>query len=481
MALSDRYRRPRAYDDGIYQWHIGKVPEKTKALDGTMADNPALTNGIFLVHGMGTQKWAETTAILRVGLEVALERIHAKSSVELKPAEETPPPYIGEGFWANYDDFKESFTDESKSLDDAKREFFSMVWKRRSISAMRTIVFFLTQLFKLINPSVIWRIHPFAWLLYIPLQLVVPAGLLILLVIAPRIIARILGDVRLYIAPNGIIERTIVQQIDRRVGVAFLKMIGLDWEFKPLNENEKIQRNGKPVTFDRIIWVAHSLGSVISYNVLSDLFSRADLLEKSGTAEQNEGVIRFRRSLGRFITLGSPLDKIAFLFGKESLRSWPKVSRADLVTSSRAVRPPDMPRPKDFWVNFYHVLDPVSGALSNSSICGDTPPTNLHAGLVKIPGLAHVGYWHDKSALEYILSRVYGLGLLPVPTIRRYPAWFLTLLAMLGYIIWSELILAFLSLILSAVTWLLTIAGWMGVADFIEHVNNLLKVLIPFL
>lgn len=47
-------------------------------------------------------------------------------------------------------------------------------------------------------------------------------------------------------------------------------MIGLDQEFRHLNDDsDLIQAGGKPVVFNRVVWVAHGLGTVVSYNALS--------------------------------------------------------------------------------------------------------------------------------------------------------------------------------------------------------------------
>jgi hypothetical protein len=142
----------------VYEWHIGKVPKKATTINGEVVDNPALKNAIFLVHGMGDQKWGETTGSMRIGFEEALEEIAEEAGIPLKPLEETPPPYIGEGYWANYDELKQNFPDDWVKLDKVKRKFFSYLWQRRSISAARTLVFFLKQQLKLIKPSVIWKV-----------------------------------------------------------------------------------------------------------------------------------------------------------------------------------------------------------------------------------------------------------------------------------------------------------------------------------
>ncbi len=174
----------------------------------------------------------------------------------------------------------------------------------------------------------------------------------------------------------------------------------------------RIEASGKRIVFKRVVWVAHSLGTVVSYNVLSDLFHRAAILEHSGTRTQKAGVRRFRRALRRFVTLGSPLDKVAFLFGKHVLRPWPEVARPNLLEGGERQNAEDDSQDGEWWVNYYHVLDPVSGGLGDPLICHNTPPLNLHSSCLLfgfIPGVAHILYWVDTSrTLRFILGRTYG-------------------------------------------------------------------------
>lgn len=459
MFLHDTYKRPSAYED-VYQWHLGMVPE-TVERNGKILNNPARKNAIFIVHGMGQQDWAETAASLRSGFEDVLEEINDENQDAVAPASMTSP-FIHEGFWANYDDLAATFQEEVKRLDDTKLKFFSLMWKKRSVSSVRTLQWLFTQQLKLINPAVIWRIHFFAWLLYIPLQIVSCFSLTVLWILKRKVVASVLGDVRLYIDPQGVIERAIVQRIDKRVGESFLRMIGLNWEFKPLKVEEMIHCDGRPVVFDRIIWVAHSLGSVVSYNVLSDIFHKADALEKSNesTKEQKTGVQKVRNSLRRFVTLGSPLDKIAFLTGREALRPWPQRDRVDLVKPSSEAREEGTGL-RDFWVNFYQVFDPVSGALQNPLICGEKPPLNFHISLFKFPGVAHLSYWKDSYTLKYILSRLYGKEFLPVERQQNLSPGTLTFLALLGYTVWGAIIAGMIVFIF-CVVWpiILLCASW---------------------
>ena len=441
----DSYTRARAYEQ-VYQWHIGLVPE-TISVNGTELKNPARTSAIFVVHGMGKQTWAETAALLRSGFEDVLEEILKENPDKSIKAESLPPPFIQEGFWAEYTNLRKTFPEEYSKLDSTKTKFFESMWKKRTHSARRAFIWFVKQQVKLIHPSVIWKIHPIAWLLYLPLQLVSLSALIVFFILMPKVMAEVLGDVRLYVAPEGIIERAIVQRIDQRIGASFLKMLGLTWDFLPLDKSEFLMSNGQPLVFDRVFWVAHSLGSVISYNVLSDLFQRAEELSAYGSEKQKEGVVKFRLALRRFITIGSPLDKIAFLCGTSSLKPWSEASRMEIMRTSRK-NESGASSPRHFWINFFHVFDPVSGALQNPFLCGKNAPQNFHIGFWKIPGYAHVRYWKDRSTLKYILSRLYGQEFLPVRPINPSSPFYLTLLALIGYSVWGAIIAALLAFLL---------------------------------
>ena len=444
--MKDEKELPRAYEKGIYPWHVGLTHDIILPGRGRR-EHPARSCAIFVVHGMGSQNLTETAATLRFGFEDALEGFEKRLSKSnerllLGDARRIPPPWISEGFWANYDNLEATFPEEWKHLEPAKQTFFSSLWKLRSNSARRTFFWFLLQQVKLLNLKILWS-NPLAWAIYFLLQFVSFTALLIVRIVAPGVVSRVLGDVRLYVAPKGITERAIVQRIDYRVGDEFLRMLGMDWDFRKRKSPKKswLLLEGKPIRFKRIIWVAHSLGSVISYNVLSDLFERAEYLTQHGDNEQKANVEDFRKSLRRFVTIGSPLDKIAFLFGKRALRPWNVESRESLLQGGETVGQDRNENRREWWVNFYHVLDPVSGALNAPSICGDNAPLNIHVKLFRyLPGLAHVGYWRDPIALRYILSRVYGKEFLEDDKIEEQSPVAKTFSALVGYIVWFAIV-----------------------------------------
>jgi hypothetical protein len=422
------YKRPRAWEK-VYQWHIGQVPDS----------DPSKKSAIFVVHGMGKQSWAETAAALRANMEDTLEKMLLKNN----KWENLPASFVQEGYWANYDNFKENFEDDWNRLEDTNHPFFQMLWSARSISKVKTFAWFLGQLPRLLFDWRVVKHESFpAFLVYLLLAVAAPPLLALIILLFPSVMSQVLNDVRIYCSPRGMVERAIVQRIDYRVGEAFLKLIGLNWDFRPLRAEEKYKVDGKPYEFKRVFWVAHSLGSVISYNVLSDIFARADELALNGDVIQKEGVDKFWESLQRFITIGSPLDKIAVLFGKNVLRPWPRRMFLKDEEEKRAANEGFGNFRKNWWINYYHFLDPVSGALSNDIICpANQRPNNYHLkNLFRLPGLAHVAYWKDKTFLSYLLSRFFGKERVTHKRKRAFHPIVLALIASTAYLIWLILL-----------------------------------------
>lgn len=444
----------RAFETDKFKWNLGRVPKTLKFADKEI-EHPARSCGVFVVHGIGEQKWTETSASLRSGFEDAISLIRKERKKTVGPqgnaghaslcgnrceafeAQGPPPPFVLDGYWANYADLSETFPEDWKKFSEREQHFFSKVWQKRVLSPVSTFLWFLLQQLRLLNPI----LTGWAWPLYVVAQPIIFFGILATLIRHPKLMTGYLEDVRLYLCPKGIVERAIVQRIDYRVGRSFLKMIGLNWDFLPLDDHEKISISDSPHEFKRIIWVAHSLGTVISYNVLSDLFARTHELDDSGTPQQKKGVEKFRQSLRRFVTMGSPLDKIAVLFGEKSLRYWGALETEkprDSFLSGGETMGEDT---REWWVNFYHTLDPVSGALNNNAVCGNDAPANFHIGLIKVPVWAHISYWSDLRPLRFILARTFGKENIPDQSYKPYSAKTLLFMGILGYATWSTLLL----------------------------------------
>ncbi len=389
-------------------WHWGLVSDKIKA-KASMVDNPGKTSCIFLVHGIGDQLQTETAVLLRSGFEDALIKISEwqegakevgstedkKRLVDLPNPQDLAPPFIKEGYWADYPDIEKTFKEECEKFSENELKFLKGLWKKRVYSSLKTYWWFIKKQFKLITMGPQGRF--FAWLMYFPLQITSFVSLTFIAVKAPRILNNFLADVRMYVEPKGSVERAIVQRIDWRVKNDFMTLLGLDTDFRVLKEKMNVVR--EKFVFKRVIWVVHSLGTVVSYNVLSDLFHKSIEIENdlNSSQEQLEGVRIFKKSLRRFVTIGSPFDKMAYLFRETSLRLWPGIPRHELLDGGEdwKARFPGGDKKKtsneedrEWWFNFYHVLDPVSGALDSEYIFRGKPPVNRTSSLqVYLDGL----------------------------------------------------------------------------------------------
>lgn len=150
------------------------------------------------------------------------------------------------------------------------------------------------------------------------------------------------------------------------------------------------QQDGRPA-YDSVAIVGHSLGSVVAYNALNDAINRDLLLPAAAR----------RNILGRtrlLLTLGSPLDKIAFVFGTQRREtSWARESMAGLA----------QPLIWDYrfrtfeWVNLYAPRDIVAGSLelydAKHAPEGARKVVNVVDVHATTPLLAHVEYWHNPT------------------------------------------------------------------------------------
>jgi hypothetical protein len=420
----ERGGRPRAYDPPPHPWLFEQILDKVTSA-GKEIPNPRKQAAMFVVHGMGTQGYPDTAVVLRDGIEDAIDAL-----LHSNPAADIPPPYTAEGFWANYENFQDQFKDEWRSFDEHERLFFQKLWKSRVQSAFRTYFWLLKELVRLcVKKDIRKKVGFRRWVGYVLMLFTGFLALTVFLLRYPKVLSRVLSDVRVYLRPRGSIEAAIVQRIDRRVGEQFLCLLGLDWNFDPLPEAKRLKIGGKPYTFKYVTWIAHSLGSVISYNAISDLFARCNEFRAEG--KKLAAIKKVETALHRFITIGSPLEKIALLFRK-ALRQWPPPSFTKSFIRSKE---------RKWWTNFFHVWDPVSGILRDEFY--EPYVTNFHSKIWRVPFLAHVAYWKDIPILSYILSRTFGRDVVSVEPSFRTPdrvkalqviSWFALLVIYFGVI-----------------------------------------------
>jgi hypothetical protein len=464
--VPDKSSRPAAYDlrPERYQWCFCSIPKSVRRA-GVELPNPFLSSSFYVVHGIGDQGMTETAAALRLGFEDAVERIDPRNWVPGAPDNWiVPEPFCYDGFWANYMNIEEIEPTIWNRLSAREREFFPRVWRPRAESTMRTVRWTLLTANILIPKSFVTG----RWLATLYYLYLVPAMCVVILAMAihPRsrkFIRSYLNDVRLYLSPYGDVEKEIVQRIDHLVGQRFLQMLGYDWHLNPLPRDQWIDISGESHRFERVTWVAHSLGSVISYNVIGDILRRC-LEVRRNPARKTEDAQRVEDGLAAFVTLGSPLDKVRFLFGAARvLRKWP-VEYLPGGAHSLWSRPG---RDRDFWHNFHYNSDPVSGRLDSFRYGRKNLVANVHPAGLRLPGLSHMNYWRDVKVLSRVMDLTFnGFVKCGKKDLKVRPRWRQHVNAALSAVFWL--------LILTAAAAAAIYAGWWGLV----HIVSILRGLI---
>jgi hypothetical protein len=260
MPRSLEKQRPRAYEPPLIPWCFRDLPP----------DHDARNTAIFLVHGIGSQAYYDIAVELRSGFEEALGEIYKEGQKAL------PPPFIFEGYWANYSSIKETFPEYWVNFSDREQLFFDKLWRKRSMDAFRTACWYIWQHLRLYSRKTKSDFGWGTWLMVIEMTPVTVLAAIHMLATSPKMLAEELSDLRIYCDPKGSVEEAIVQRIDRRVGEQFLKLLGLDWDFKDLQPNQLLDVSGELRKFRYVTWVSHSLGTIISYNVVSDILKKVE-------------------------------------------------------------------------------------------------------------------------------------------------------------------------------------------------------------
>ena len=150
--------------------------------------------------------------------------------------------------------------------------------------------------------------------------------------------------------------------------------------------------------YDKVVVVGHSLGSVVSFDVLNQLLCEDASDQQAGRLGRN---VAGRTPL--YLTFGSPLDKTSFIFAIQHRRT--TQAREALAASSQPMLQDYAWRPER-WVNIYSPWDIISGALEYFDLPGasdrrqvinrkDEDATTLL--------VSHVEYW-ENALLPRVLS-----------------------------------------------------------------------------
>ena len=203
-------------------------------------------------------------------------------------------------------------------------------------------------------PAVPKWAHGLAW----PLAVIISA-------VVRRFLIQYVGDVAAYVQP---------QELDR--------FNELRTRIKRQVWNAAASVYAAADEYDDVLFVGHSLGSVVAYDTLNRLL-REEALGRTPFAVQSRTRL--------LLTFGSPLDKTAFLF---SLQGNTTEAREALAASVQPLLAFPERRPQ--WINIYSPWDLISGALDFYDLPGKpNPVTNLEDPDASVLLGAHTQYWSN--------------------------------------------------------------------------------------
>ncbi len=231
----------------------------------------------------------------------------------------------------------------------------------------------------------------FHWPLAVQILIfLVVIGLVVLALLVRYFVVEYVGDVAIYVSSYKVsrfdaIRNAILEQactVARQIYSA------------GISDNSQLR-------YDTVVIVGHSLGSVISY----------DMLNAAINWDQVE--CNFERQVvprtTRLITFGSPLDKTAFLFRTQvssarNLREALAARMQPLILDYQKFRPLDTFR----WINIHAPADIISGHLDyydvpetdKDDVKGFNPVFNKIDPEATTPLLAHVQYWENEMLHE---------------------------------------------------------------------------------
>jgi hypothetical protein len=153
--------------------------------------------------------------------------------------------------------------------------------------------------------------------------------------------------------------------------------------------------------YDGVVLVGHSLGSVVTYDVLNRLINE-DELHRTSAGPPNDVVDRTRLLL----TFGSPLDKTAFLFASQTHRL--KEGREALATTVQPLIQ-DYAFRRMRWINIYSPWDIISGALNYYDTHNKPVPPGIDNQADRDATTllaAHVEYWSNPLLRETLVAEL---------------------------------------------------------------------------
>ncbi len=161
---------------------------------------------------------------------------------------------------------------------------------------------------------------------------------------------------------------------------------------------------------ERVVIVAHSLGSTIAFDTILELERKNRAAGKS-TASTAASKVPLEK-IQHFITMGSPIDKIHYFFESQT-SNYHRYNRVVEDIRGDISRSPFVRNrfPHIHWINFWDRADIISGSLQTPE--GRKEPSlrvdnyELTSFLFPFPGGAHLAYFENRTVIETIYRSIF--------------------------------------------------------------------------
>jgi hypothetical protein len=228
-------------------------------------------------------------------------------------------------------------------------------------------------------PTVAPKWWPFVWV-----------GLFAITLIVRRFVIEYVGDVAAYVSSHKLDRFFDIRQKIR------------EWVAGVAEAVYSAKSDSGSLLYERIGIIGHSLGSVVVYDVLNRLLIEDELSSRT---------LKVADRTRALVTFGSPLDKIAYLFGLQGHQT--SDTREALAASVQPlIQEYPRFRSKLKWVNVRAPHDVFAGHLD---FYDDTSDPNYQDGMeVKdevdenavMPLIAHTEYWSGTKIYSELYSRL---------------------------------------------------------------------------
>ncbi|MDZ4395211.1 hypothetical protein [Cypionkella sp.] len=166
---------------------------------------------------------------------------------------------------------------------------------------------------------------------------------------------------------------------------------------------------------ERVVVVAHSLGTSVAHDALLDLRKCNLVVQK---ADGMTGAVCLKL-ISHFITMGSPIDKINYFF--ETVRSGShrylrvvETLRGDITTAPFSLNPGRHAKPWVHWINFWDEADVISGPLASptgrQSFANQVDNVHVPSLVFPNPGAAHLAYFDNLRVLQLLIDVIFRNG-----------------------------------------------------------------------